>query len=94
MKRVILMGMKRIVYGALVFLMLSCGKSEVERRTEEYCDCMLKAMQEQDYGKLIEVGDEMNEWKRGLSNEERKEVEKVQMRYDEKMREAVRPPIP
>lgn len=83
--------MKKISYVCTVLLLLSLGscKSEAEKQAEDYCERMLKTIQEHDVEGMVKLSDEMTEWQGNLSEEERQQVLKVKKKYDERIREAI-----
>ena len=72
----------------MLLSVVSC-KSEVEKEAETYCERMLKNIQEHDVQGMVKLSDEMTEWQRNLSDEERKEVIEVKAKYDDRIREAL-----
>ena len=83
--------MKKLQYicTALMLLSVVSCKSEVEKQAETYCERMLKSIQEHDVQGMVKLSDEMTEWQRNLSDEERKEVVEVKAKYDDRIREAL-----
>lgn len=83
--------MNKLLYvcTALMLLSLVSCKSEVEKQAETYCERMIKTIQEHDVQGMVKLSDEMTEWERNLSDEERKEVIEVKAKYDDRIRGAL-----
>lgn len=79
-----------VVFASFLALALSSchSQSEVEKKTADYCEQMIEAMTNNNFHKMMEISDEMAEWKKTLTEEEMKEAMEVSKKYDDEISKA------